>query len=56
MAFSNLTIPLRVYFDIDYRIACVIAVVVFGVYYTMLLRTELWSGNGKGNISVKKLR
>ena len=47
MSFSSITIPLRIYFDIDYRIACVIAIVVFGVYCTILLRTRCRSSDGK---------
>ena len=53
MTFTNITIPLRIYFDIDYKIACVIAIFVFGVYLIMLLRTRLRSNNEKKAITTK---
>lgn len=47
MTFSNITIPLSIYFDIDYRVACAVAIVVFSAYCIIVLRKRFANKNVK---------
>lgn len=55
MEFGDVKALLVNYFDIDYRIACAIAIVVFGVYYIIMLQTKYKQKNKKKTILKKDI-